>query len=43
MFGLKRAAVDLLPADLSHPSIPNNIFTKEKDIWMFWFDSRIFS
>ncbi|WP_034550713.1 isoleucine--tRNA ligase [Carnobacterium funditum] len=35
----ERAAVDLLPAGFTHPSSPNNIFTKEKDIMDVWFDS----
>lgn len=32
-------AKDLLPANFTHPSSPNNTFTKETDIMDVWFDS----
>lgn len=32
-------AKDLLPAGFTHPSSPNNTFTKETDIMDVWFDS----
>ena len=35
----EREAIDLLPAGFTHPSSPNNVFTKEKDIMDVWFDS----
>ncbi|MCA9765846.1 MAG: isoleucine--tRNA ligase [Carnobacterium sp.] len=35
----EREAADLLPVGFTHPSSPNNIFTKEKDIMDVWFDS----
>lgn len=35
----EREAVDLLPIGFTHPSSPNNVFTKEKDIMDVWFDS----
>lgn len=35
----EREAIDLLPAGFTHPSSPNNIFTKETDIMDVWFDS----
>ena len=35
----EREAKDLLPVGFSHPSSPNGIFTKEKDIMDVWFDS----
>ncbi|MFL2133410.1 isoleucine--tRNA ligase [Desemzia sp. FAM 24101] len=35
----EREAKDLLPEGFTHPSSPNNEFTKEKDIMDVWFDS----
>jgi len=35
----EREAKDLLPEGFTHPSSPNNIFTKETDIMDVWFDS----
>ncbi|MDF2556250.1 MAG: isoleucine-tRNA ligase [Bacillales bacterium] len=35
----EREAKELLPAGFTHPSSPNGIFTKEKDIMDVWFDS----
>ncbi|WP_192986514.1 isoleucine--tRNA ligase [Carnobacterium mobile] len=35
----EREAKDLLPEGFTHPSSPNNHFTKEKDIMDVWFDS----
>ncbi|GBG97013.1 isoleucine--tRNA ligase [Lactococcus termiticola] len=35
----EREAKDLLPEGFTHPSSPNGIFTKEKDIMDVWFDS----
>ncbi|EDP68206.1 isoleucyl-tRNA synthetase, partial [Carnobacterium sp. AT7] len=35
----EREAKDLLPAGFTHPSSPNNTFTKETDIMDVWFDS----
>lgn len=36
---MEREAKDLLPEGFTHPSSPNNQFTKEKDIMDVWFDS----
>ncbi|MDR2464669.1 MAG: isoleucine--tRNA ligase [Streptococcaceae bacterium] len=35
----ERDAKDLLPEGFTHPSSPNGVFTKEKDIMDVWFDS----
>ncbi|WP_297075916.1 isoleucine--tRNA ligase [uncultured Enterococcus sp.] len=35
----EREARDLLPEGFTHPSSPNNVFTKETDIMDVWFDS----
>ena len=35
----EREAINLLPEGFTHPSSPNNIFTKETDIMDVWFDS----
>ncbi len=35
----EREAKDLLPEGYTHPSSPNGLFTKEKDIMDVWFDS----